>query len=130
MMFATRPALSTMFVLSLSLAATGTIAPASAHHSLSAAYDTSVDLALEGTVRRIDWRNPHAWIYMDVANDDGIVEEWQCELGSPNSYLRRGLSPDDAPPGTVIIAYGAPARDGSNTCSSRNVTLEDGSRIF
>lgn len=129
-MLTRKPASSAMFVLSLSLVAAAAIAPASAHHALSAQFDTTVDLSVEGTVKRLEWTNPHAWIYMDVTLDDGSVEEWRCELGSPNSYLRRGLSADDAPPGSVIIAHGHPARDGTNTCSTRNVTDKDGARIF
>lgn len=107
-----------------------TIGAAHAHHASVGSFDTSVDMEIKGEVTGMDWVNPHAWIYLDVTTEEGETEKWQCELGSPNRYVRSGWSEDDVPPGTVIIVYGSPARDGTNTCTTRNLTLEDGTPIF
>ncbi len=105
---------------------------AHAHHSIVGEFDVSpeAEVALRGAVKEVEWFNPHIWITLDVTRDDGNVEEWQCELGSPNSLIRLGWKKDDLPPGTVIRTIGNPARDGSNTCSTRSVTLDDGTPVF
>src|SRR5579883_1438384 len=56
-----------------------------AHHSLTAEYDQSKKVTLHGTLNSIDWRNPHAWIYLTVKEENGSTSKWQCELGSPNA---------------------------------------------
>src|SRR6476469_3577000 len=63
-----------------------------AHHSLAAEYDQKKPVSLTGTLTKLDWRNPHAWIYMDVKNAGGRVDKWQCELGSPNAMNREGVT--------------------------------------
>lgn len=106
------------------------ISPANAHHSLVGEFDTSVSFAIRGTITQVEWFNPHIWLYMDVTKEDGSVEKWQCELGSPNQLIRAGWSKDDLPIGTVIRSNVNPARDGSNTCSTRALTMDDGTPIF
>ena len=64
------------------------------HHSLTAEYDTAKPITLSGTFTQLDWRNPHAWIYLDVKNASGGVDNWRCELGSPNAMSRVGFSRD------------------------------------
>jgi hypothetical protein len=103
---------------------------ANAHHSLVGEFDTSVSFAIRGTITKVEWFNPHIWLYMDVTKEDGSVEAWQCELGSPNQLIRAGWGKDDLPVGTVIRSNVNPARDGSNTCSTRALTLDDGTPIF
>jgi hypothetical protein len=51
-----------------------------AHHSLTAEYDQKKPVSLDGTLTKLDWRNPHAWIYVDVKNANGGVDNWRCEL--------------------------------------------------
>jgi len=101
-----------------------------AHHSLVGEFDTAVQFELQGTITDLEWFNPHIWFYMDVTNDAGEVENWQCEMGSPNQLIRLGWAKEDLPVGTVIIARANPARDGTKTCSTRRITLEDGTPVF
>ncbi len=64
--------------------------PVQAHHSLTGQFDTSVSFDLRGTITDLDWTNPHIWLYLDVTNDQGEVEKWECEMGSPNQLIRLG----------------------------------------
>lgn len=122
-----------MTVLLFSVAILSVLAgtpPARAHHSLVAEFDTSVDFELKGAITEVEWTNPHIYLYMDVVEEDGEVAKWQCEMGSPNQLIRLGWRAEDLPAGTVIVAQANPARDGSNTCSTRTITLEDGTPVF
>jgi hypothetical protein len=103
---------------------------AQAHHSLVGEFDTSNTFELRGALTEIEWFNPHIWFYLDVTADNGTMEKWQCEMGSPNQLMRAGWKKEDLPVGTVIRAQAYPARDGSKTCSTRNITLDDGTPVF
>jgi hypothetical protein len=113
------------FVLISCLALFGAAA-LQAHHSLTAEYDTTKKVTLDGKLINIDWRNPHAWIYLTVKDEHGAETKWQCELGSPNAMTRQGWTQDAAKPGDELVVDGLRAKDGSNTCSSRNVKFKSG----
>lgn len=100
------------------------------HHSFAAEFDAAKPVELSGTVTRLDWVNPHAWIYLDVKDEKGGVTHWACELGSPNILLRNGWSRDTLKAGDTVIVSGARAKDGSNLANARTVRLADGKRIF
>jgi hypothetical protein len=104
--------------------------PAQAHHSLVGEFDTSKTFELRGALTELEWFNPHIWFYLDVVAENGTTEKWQCEMGSPNQLMRAGWKKEDLPVGTVIRAQANPARDGSKTCSTRNITLDDGTPVF
>ena len=110
--------------------AIGLVAGAQAHHSLAGEFDVNTRFDLRGTVTDMEWLNPHIWIYLDVEQEDGTIEKWQCELGSPNQLIRAGWKKEDLPVGTIIRTNANPARDGSNTCSTRALTLDDGTPVF
>jgi len=101
-----------------------------AHHSIVGEFDTSIDIEVRGAITKVEWFNPHIWLYLDVTDNSGKVEPWQCEMGSPNQLIRGGWKKEDLPLGTVIRAKANPARDGSNTCSTRSITLDDGTPVF
>jgi len=125
------PTKATMLIAGLTLASTLlALAPAQAHHSLVGEFDTSVSFPLRGTITKVEWFNPHIWIYMDVTETSGEVAQWQCEMGSPNQLIRLGWKKEDLPIGTVIRTDANPARDGTNTCSTRAITLDDGTPVF
>jgi hypothetical protein len=63
-----------------------------AHHAFAAEFDATKPVRFRGTVTKMLWVNPHAWIYMDVKKDDGTVEAWTIEAGAPNTLLRRGFT--------------------------------------
>jgi len=101
-----------------------------AHHSLAAEYDVTKPVSLSGTLTSVDWRNPHAWIYIDAKMPSGAIEKWQCELGSPNAMARAGFGRKSASPGDEITLEGVLAKDGSKTCSTRVVKAKDGRTLY
>ena len=120
---------SRLFFLTPCLVLLG-VASVWAHHSLNAEYDTTKPVSLSGTLTSVDWRNPHAWIYLDVKATSGAVEKWQCELGSPNAMARAGFGRKSANPGDEIELDGVLAKDGSKTCSTRVVKAKDGHVLY
>jgi uncharacterized protein DUF6152 len=105
-------------------------APAAAHHSFSAIFDAAKPVTLTGTVNRVEWMNPHTWIYLDVKKGDGSVEAWAFEMGSPNRLMRYGWNQDSLPTGATVTIAGSRARDGSLKAAVDTVTLPDGKRLF
>ena len=103
--------------------------PAIAHHSFAAVFDSNQELTLDGEVTKVEWTNPHIWVYLDVADDQGEVVNWQCEGGTPNSLRRRGWRSDTLQPGDKVEIEGWRAHDGSETCNARVLT-KDGRRLF
>jgi hypothetical protein len=107
-----------------------TVAPAFAHHAFAAEFDAKKPIKLQGTVTKMEWVNPHAWIHIDVKKTDGTVEEWMIEAGTPNTLLRRGLTRDSLKKGTEIVVDGYQSKDGSLRANGRDVTLPDGKTLF
>ncbi len=105
-------------------------APMSAHHSFAAEYDAQKPVKMTGTVTQMEWINPHAWIHMDVKKPDGKVESWMVEAGAPNALLRRGFNKNSLLPGTVITVEGYQAKDGANRANGRDITYQDGRKLF
>ncbi len=98
--------------------------PAYAHHSFPAQYDESNPIELTGTVTKVEWTNPHIFIYIDVADEEsGEILNWALELGGPNSLLRLGWKRDSLQAGDVITIDGALARDGSPLVAAETITL-------
>jgi len=105
-------------------------AAASAHHSFAAEFDANLPVQLSGTVTKVEFMNPHSWIHIDVEKEDGSVESWAIEGGTPNTLFRRGINKNSLPVGTEINVDGYQARDGSNRASGRDITLGDGRKLF
>ena len=101
-------------------------APILAHHSFAAEFDASKAIRLTGVLTKIEWANPHAYFYIDVKNENGNVEKWGCEAGSPGALSRRGFKRGDIKLGDMLIVDGYRAKDGSRLIDARRVTLPDG----
>jgi hypothetical protein len=103
---------------------------AAAHHSFASIFDSRQPVEITGTVTRVEWMNPHVWIYMNVAKDDGAVEEWAFEMGSPNRLTRYGWHQNSLAAGQTATIAGSRARDGSLKAAVDTVTLPTGEELF
>ena len=102
----------------------------SAHHAFSSEFDANRHVVFTGTVTKMMWVNPHAWIVVDVKKADGTTEEWMVEAGTPNTLLRRGFTKASLQAGTVIKVDGYQSKDGSLRANGRDLTLPDGRTLF
>jgi uncharacterized protein DUF6152 len=114
--------------LALSLAVTAV--SLSAHHAFAAEFDANKPLTLKGTVTKMEWVNPHVWLHMDVKMPDGTVENWAFEAGTPSVLFRRGFTRKSLLPGTVVVIDGYRAKDGARRANGRDITFEDGRKLF
>jgi len=101
-----------------------------AHHSESAEYDGTKPVKVTGTIKKVEWMNPHIWFYVDVKEQDGKVTTWGFSGGPPGMLLRRGITKEVLKIGSVVNVEGSRAKDGSNNASGRKVTFADGRNVF
>ena len=105
-------------------------APLSAHHAFAAEFDVNQPVKVHGTVTKVEWVNPHAWLYVDVKGPDGKVVNWHFELGPPNALFRLGWKKDAIPAGLEVDISGYRAKNGENVGNGRSITLPDGRELF
>lgn len=97
-------------------------ASSSAHHSFSAEFDIGKPVEITGAVTHIEWTNPHAWIHLEVVDDDGRREGWSVEMLGINALVRSGMTPKTVKAGDVLTIKGFRARNGTNTANASLVT--------
>ena len=97
-----------------------------AHHAYTAEFDTTKPVKLTGVLTRVEWANPHIWIYLDVKDDKGSVTNWGFSASPPGMLQRRGITRASLKLGEVLTVTGHRAKDGSNNASGNIVTFADG----
>ena len=116
--------------LSAALCLVLTPAVAGAHHSFAAQYDAKQQVTLQGVITKVEWMNPHAYFYLDVADAQGKVVNWAVEGGAPNVLYREGWKPNSLKVGDRVTILGSRARDGSNLVNALSFKLPDGRCVF
>ncbi len=106
------------------------VTPVLAHHSFAAEFDEKQVVKLHGTVTKMEWVNPHAWIHVAVQNPDGSSTEWMIEGNTPNGLLRRGFTKKSLEPGTEVFVEGYRAKSGDFRANGSSITFKDGKKLF
>ena len=115
------------------LAACGVVlaaVPMLAHHSFAAEYDSTALVTLTGTITKVEWTNPHAYVYLDVKGADGTVVNWGIEGYPPNTLRRTGFTRNMMQEGAKVTITGWRARDNAARMAAREVTLPDGTKVY
>jgi len=104
--------------------------PISAHHSVAAGFDLEIEIAITGTIVEMEFINPHARLFLEVEDENGLTETWTAWFTSANNLMRRGWRPTDLPVGAAVTVTGYPARDGSPQAYGGDTQLSDGRILF
>ena len=126
--------LKTALVTGLALCAA--VVPILAHHSFAAEYDSNKTVTVKGTINKLAWVNPHAYVYIDVKDANGKITTWAFESLSPNALSRQGWNRNSLKPGEEVTVEGymakdgKPLADGSIHANSRGITRADGRKVF
>ena len=103
------------------------VAPALAHHSITAEFDPGRMFVLKGTITQVDWQNPHVYVHLDVKDDAGKVQNWALETYPPGVLHKGGVTRDTFKPGQVVSIDAFPPKDGTKSLAYlKTVTFADG----
>ena len=116
----------TKFVFLVAIAAAVSSSQVNAHHAFAAVFNGEDPVEISGTITKVEWMNPHTWIYVATEDSAGGSENWALEMGSPNGLVRRGWSRRTLQGGDRVNVTGYRAKDGANMASVKNVVLGDG----
>jgi len=125
----------TKFVLIAASLVVAAAVPMLAHHSFAAEFDSTKPVTVTGTVTKLDWMNPHIWVYLNVKDASGKITKWQFEGGPPNTLRRNGWTKEALKEGDIVTVEGTRAKDpvnaeGAYVGNARNVTLPGGRKVF
>jgi len=105
-------------------------APVFAHHSEAAEYDSTKPVKVTGTIKKVEWQNPHVWFYVDVKDENGNITTWGFSGAPPGALMRRGITKEVLKLDALVNVEGSRAWDGSNNASGRRVTFADVTNVF
>ena len=100
-----------------------------AHHGIVAWFDMSKSATVKGTVTSFDWTNPHAYVYVDVKDQQGAIQKWTAEMGSVGMLVRFGWRRETLKPGDAVTLVGKPAKDGKPSMLLDKVVLASGQEL-
>ena len=106
------------------------VAPAAAHHSLYAVFDEGQTVTLKGVVSKVEWVNPHVYLYLDVPDAQGKVTTWSVETFPPSTLRRAGLNREKLGYGQTVTLLGYKARNGKDLAFLRTITFADGREVM
>jgi hypothetical protein len=104
-------------------------APVFAHHSFSMEFDSGQPVTVRGVVTKVEWRNPHTYLYVEVKDGKGKLINWTFETAGPAGLARSGWHRDSVKVGDQVIVSGYRSRAGLNIASARTVVLMDGHKL-
>src|ERR1700685_411046 len=125
-----RQPMRTKLAALLALALSATVLPMEAHHSFAAEYDASKAVRITGVISKVEWTNPHSYLYIDAKDEHGNLATWTCEGGAPNTLSRRGFTKNAIKIGDTVTIDGYGAKDGSRLMDARRITLSDGRTFY
>ena len=106
------------------------VQPARAHHAFAAEYDVDKPVTLKGTLSKMEWVNPHGWIYMDVKEPNGTAKRWTVETSGPSQMSRRGLKKADFVEGMSLEVKGYQGKKDPVLANGRTLVLADGRSFY
>ena|SRR5688572_21960201 len=101
-----------------------------AHHSVAAEFDVNKPVEFTGTVKLVEWVNPHGWTQVEVKNPDGTVQIYRVEIGAPVSLYRQGWRKESVKPGTAVHFKGIKAKNPNSRNVNGDLTGPDGKRLY
>ncbi len=123
--------MKTKIVLALlAAAALCAVQPLQAHHAFAAEYDANKPIELKGTLTRMEWVNPHSWIYMETKQPDGTVKKWTIESSGPSQMSRRGLKKTDFVDGMPLVVKAYQGIKDPAMANGRTLVLADGRSFY
>lgn len=120
-----------LVVVAMCVGLLGAAIPALAHHAISAEFDTTKPIKFTGTVKKVDWMNPHIYVNIETKDESGKTIVYSVEGGPPNSLYRSGWRPDTLKIGQVVNVSGVRAKKADNNrIGTATITTQDGKRVL
>ncbi len=122
--------MKSFFLSSIAIACFFIASPATPHHAFASEFDINKPVSLTGPVTKMEWTNPHAWLFVEVQDENNNVQEWAVELVGINDLLRLGWGRDRIEIGDVLSVQGYGARNGTNTANAASVSITETGEVL